>query len=62
MGDARFHIVVDKNEHMGNNGSDLIEFLISTNIGQGMKPLWKIASGGEVSRIMLAFESYFLKS
>ena len=59
MGDARFHIVVDKNEHMGNNGSDLIEFLISTNIGQGMKPLWKIASGGEVSRIMLALKVIF---
>ena len=59
MGDARFHIVVDKNEHMGNNGSDSIEFLISTNIGQGMKPLWKIVSGGEVSRIMLALKVIF---
>ena len=59
MGDARFHIVVDKNEHIGNNGSDSIEFLISTNIGQGMKPLWKIASGGEVSRIMLALKVIF---
>lgn len=59
MGDARFHIVVDKNEHMGNNGSDSIEFLISTNIGQGMKSLWKIASGGEVSRIMLALKVIF---
>lgn len=59
MGDARFHIVVDKNEHMRNNGSDSIEFLISTNIGQGMKPLWKIASGGEVSRIMLALKVIF---
>lgn len=59
MGDTKFHIVVDKNEHMGNNGSDSIEFLISTNIGQGMKPLWKIASGGEVSRIMLALKVIF---
>lgn len=59
MGDAKFHIVVDKSETMGNNGSDSIEFLISTNIGQGMKPLWKIASGGEVSRIMLALKVIF---
>lgn len=59
MGDAKFHIVVDKTENMGNNGSDSIEFLISTNIGQGMKPLWKIASGGEVSRIMLALKVIF---
>lgn len=59
MGDARFHIVVDKMESMGANGSDSVEFLISTNVGQGMKPLWKIASGGEVSRIMLALKVIF---
>lgn len=59
MGDARFHIVVDKMETMGANGSDSVEFLISTNVGQGMKPLWKIASGGEVSRIMLALKVIF---
>lgn len=59
MGDARFHIVVDKMESMGVNGSDSVEFLISTNVGQGMKPLWKIASGGEVSRIMLALKVIF---
>ena len=38
-------------------GMDSIEFLISTNAGEGMKPLSKIASGGELSRIMLAIKN-----
>lgn len=38
------------------NGIDIIEFLISTNKGEPLKPLSKIASGGEISRIMLAFK------
>ena len=39
------------------NGSDVIEFLISTNPGEEPKPLSKIASGGELSRIMLAIQN-----
>lgn len=38
------------------NGTDRIEFLITTNKGETPKPLAKIASGGEISRIMLAFK------
>lgn len=38
------------------NGYDRVEFYISTNIGEPMKPLSKIASGGELSRIMLAIK------
>ena len=38
------------------NGTDRIEFLITTNKGEAPKPLIKIASGGEISRIMLAFK------
>ncbi|MFV0518281.1 MAG: DNA repair protein RecN [Aminipila sp.] len=38
------------------NGTDVVEFLISTNRGEPLKPLAKIASGGEMSRIMLAFK------
>jgi len=41
----------------GPNGQDNIEFLISTNKGESAKPLAKIASGGELSRIMLAIKS-----
>ena len=39
------------------HGQDTVEFLISTNPGEDPKPLAKIASGGELSRIMLAFKS-----
>ncbi len=39
------------------NGVDEIEFFISTNVGEDLKPLAKVASGGEVSRIMLALKS-----
>lgn len=44
------------------NGFDEIEFFISTNIGEDPKPLVKVASGGEVSRIMLALKSILAKS
>jgi DNA repair protein RecN (Recombination protein N) len=40
-----------------NNGLDKVEFLISTNSGEPLKPLSKIASGGEMSRIMLAIKT-----
>lgn len=42
---------------LGQNGIDSIEFLISLNLGESVKPLRKIASGGEISRIMLALKS-----
>lgn len=38
-------------------GMDTVEFMISTNVGEGMKPMSKIASGGELSRIMLALKN-----
>ena len=44
------------------NGQDKVEFLISTNAGQTLKPLNKVASGGEMSRIMLAIKILSLKS
>lgn len=61
MMDAKFKAEIERNKNMGPNGSDNVEFLISTNVGQGLKPLWKIASGGEVSRIMLALKVIFSK-
>ena len=54
--DARFSIEFKKAEAFTANGSDAVEFLISTNRGEPLKPLSKIASGGEMSRIMLAFK------
>ena len=45
-----------------NEGIDQIDFLISTNPGEPLKPLSKTVSGGEMSRIMLAFKTVFLQS
>lgn len=42
---------------LSSHGQDQVEFLISTNPGEDPKPMAKIASGGELSRIMLAFKS-----
>ena len=44
------------------NGIDKIEFLISTNISEDLKPLSKVASGGEISRVMLAIKTIFAQS
>lgn len=54
--DARFSISFKRAEHLTSEGFDSVEFLISTNRGEPLKPLSKIASGGEMSRIMLAFK------
>lgn len=51
-----FKINIEKLEEIGPNGFDKIEFSISTNPGEPLMPLTKIASGGEISRIMLAFK------
>ena len=47
---------------LNQRGFDTVEFLVSTNLGENPKPLVKVASGGEVSRIMLALKSILAKS
>ena len=58
---VRFEIGFESCE-LGINGIDKVEFLISTNISEGLKPLAKVASGGEISRVMLAIKSIFAQS
>ena len=53
---ARFEAPVKKGRYT-KNGCDVVEFLISANAGEAPKPLAKIASGGELSRIMLAIRN-----
>ncbi|MCM1126586.1 MAG: DNA repair protein RecN [Lachnospiraceae bacterium] len=56
--DVKFDIsVTPEEEHFTQEGYDQVEFLISTNPGEAVRPLWQIASGGELSRIMLAFKT-----
>lgn len=60
MKNAKFKVKIVYNENIfKSTGSDDVEFLISTNIGEDYKPLIKIASGGEMSRIMLAIKTIF---
>ncbi|MEX6493568.1 DNA repair protein RecN [Fusobacterium animalis] len=61
MEDAKLKVQINKIEKMTNDGYDEVEFFISTNVGQDLKPLSKIASGGEVSRVMLALKVIFSK-
>jgi DNA repair protein RecN (Recombination protein N) len=61
MASAKFKVSFLKEEKVSKNGKDSIEFLIATNVGQDYKTLTKIASGGEVSRIMLALKTIFSK-
>lgn len=58
---ARFEISVTQKE-LTSDGADNVEFLISTNVSEDLKPLAKVASGGEISRVMLAIKSIFAQS
>lgn len=55
--DVRFDMLFKRLGDYSANGYDFAEFLISTNPGEPLQPLSKIASGGELSRIMLALKS-----
>lgn len=57
MGNVVFKVDFKEKESISNSGLDNIEFLISTNPGENLKPLSKIVSGGEMSRIMLGFKN-----
>lgn len=55
--EVKFDIIFEKMENLSRNGYDEIEFMISTNPGSPIRPLGKVASGGELSRIMLAIKT-----
>lgn len=55
--DVKFEIQVRRKEEMASNGYDDVEFMISTNPGEPLKSLGNVASGGELSRIMLAIKT-----
>lgn len=58
MEKADFQVQFSKGK-FSKEGNELVEFYISTNPGEGFKPLVKVASGGELSRLMLAIKSAF---
>ncbi|MDD6039138.1 MAG: DNA repair protein RecN [bacterium] len=55
--DVQFDMAFDRLDHFTANGFDAMEFLLSTNPGEPLRALKDIASGGELSRIMLALKS-----
>ena len=62
MKNAKISVNIEEINEFKENGKDDIEFFIKTNIGEDEKPLNKIASGGEMSRIMLAIKSVLAKT
>lgn len=62
MPHSKFSVQITKGEKFLEDGIDVVEFMISTNIGEPLKPLVKIASGGELSRVMLAVKSILADS
>ena len=58
---SRFLIEIREKE-LSEDGIDDVEFMISTNISESLKPLAKTASGGEISRVMLAIKSIFAEN
>ncbi|MEK3934273.1 DNA repair protein RecN [Sporosarcina sp. FSL W7-1349] len=63
MEKAVFQVEINRRPvgHFDRHGIDDVQFLISTNVGEPLKPLAKVASGGELSRLMLALKTIFSK-
>ncbi|MCR4590775.1 MAG: DNA repair protein RecN [Lachnospiraceae bacterium] len=55
--ESRFEVCVEDTDSFGPDGKDRVYFTISTNLGEDLKPLKDVASGGELSRIMLALKT-----
>ena len=55
--EVKFEMTFERTKHYSANGYDDAEFIISTNPGEALRPLSKVASGGELSRIMLGIKS-----
>ncbi|HCM89332.1 MULTISPECIES: DNA repair protein RecN [Vagococcus] len=62
MENTRFEVKFTPLDKPNEYGVDKIEFFISTNLGEELKPLVKVASGGELSRVMLAIKTIFSKN
>jgi len=61
MGGARFEVNIVP-QPCDSTGADRVEFMIAPNLGEGLKPLAKVASGGETARLMLALKAVLARS
>ena len=59
MVNSQFKVAFSEKTVISSKGMDDVEFMMVTNLGENYKPLAKIASGGEISRIMLALKTVF---
>ena len=57
MPDIQFQVLIEKKSAPGINGMDKVDFLFSPNPGEEMKPVTRVASGGEISRFILALKT-----
>ncbi len=57
MADGRFHAALVPARELGPQGAELVEFRVSLNVGHEERPLARVASGGELSRVMLALKT-----
>jgi DNA repair protein RecN (Recombination protein N) len=57
MPDGRFHAALVPAREVGPTGAELVEFRVSLNVGHEQRPLARVASGGELSRVMLALKT-----
>jgi DNA repair protein RecN (Recombination protein N) len=57
MTDGRFHAALVPARDIGPDGAELVEFRVSLNVGHEERPLARVASGGELSRVMLALKT-----
>ncbi|MGL5634930.1 MAG: DNA repair protein RecN [Sarcina sp.] len=60
LGKCVFEVQIDIDDNFNEIGKDKVQFMISTNPGQPLKPMERIVSGGELSRIMLAMKTVFI--
>ena len=60
LGKCTFKISIEYDDSFNLKGKDKVQFMISTNLGEPIKPMEKIVSGGELSRIMLSLKSVFI--
>ena len=58
---AQFKVSIEQDEHLNSQGKDQVKFLFSANKGAPLQEMSKVASGGEVSRLMLAIKSLLAK-
>ena len=61
INNGRFKVAVEQDEHLNSHGKDQVKFLFSANKGVPLQEMSKVASGGEISRLMLAIKALLAK-